>query len=238
MVLLAGPLSAESEDTLVNEGWEVRRVDAIQNPGMWRASGGEDGDGTAAARQRFPPRFWAVYTKLAIFNMTEYSRGEFCFQKCETHRAAAVCAVFSGPAAETRSTSYGLYSCTCMARTLCLWGRANPLQEIRNHCVPGVSSASKYDRGSREGCGAQMQVLFTNHYSCFITVSELTCDSSHLPGRGHRCDAQHGRGARLPGLLRCTAHLPNRKLIVVDPSLLLQRSDLPGRIHDLDARHG
>ena len=65
VVLLAGPLSTESEDTLINEGWNVRHVDAIRNPGMWHGSGGA----------AFPPRFWAVYTKLAIFNMTEYSQG-------------------------------------------------------------------------------------------------------------------------------------------------------------------
>jgi hypothetical protein len=66
VVLLAGPLSTDSEDTLINEGWNVRHVDAIRNPGMWHGSGGA----------AFPPRFWAVYTKLAIFNMTEYSQGE------------------------------------------------------------------------------------------------------------------------------------------------------------------
>lgn len=71
MVLLAGSLSSDSEDTLVNEGWNVRHVDAIRNPGMWRARGA-DGSGKA-----FPPRFWAVYTKLAIFNMTEYSKREW-----------------------------------------------------------------------------------------------------------------------------------------------------------------
>ena len=72
MVLLAGPLGTDSEDTLINEGWNVRRVDAIRNPGMWRAAG--DGAGAKA----FPPRFWAVYTKLAIFNMTEYSKRGSC----------------------------------------------------------------------------------------------------------------------------------------------------------------
>ncbi len=49
---------------------QVRRVDAIRNPGMWQAGGSGGG-----AQKAFPPRFWAVYTKLAIFNMTEYSRG-------------------------------------------------------------------------------------------------------------------------------------------------------------------
>jgi hypothetical protein len=73
VVLLAGPLSTDSEDTLINEGWNVRHVDAIRNPGMWHGSGGA----------AFPPRFWAVYTKLAIFNMTEYSQGEGSQTTCE-----------------------------------------------------------------------------------------------------------------------------------------------------------
>ncbi len=68
VVLCAGPLSGAGEDTLVNEGWVVRRVDVVQNPGRWEASGTITGGS-------YPPRFWAVYTKLAIFNMTEYSRG-------------------------------------------------------------------------------------------------------------------------------------------------------------------
>ncbi len=68
VVLCAGPLSGAGEDTLVNEGWVVRRVDVVRNPGRWEASG-------AAGAASFPPRFWAVYTKLAIFNMTEYGKG-------------------------------------------------------------------------------------------------------------------------------------------------------------------
>lgn len=70
VVLIAGPLSIDSEDTLVNEGWNVRHVDAIRNPGMWHTSG------AGTTQQTFPPRFWAVYTKLAIFNMTEYQKSE------------------------------------------------------------------------------------------------------------------------------------------------------------------
>lgn len=55
----------DSEDTLVNEGWEVRHVGVVQNPGTW----------TAKAQTGYPPRFWAVYTKLMVFNLTEYSTG-------------------------------------------------------------------------------------------------------------------------------------------------------------------
>ncbi len=58
-------MSLHSEQTLRNDGWKVRRVDALPNPGRW----------TQDAELRFPPRFWAVYTKLLIFNMTEYARG-------------------------------------------------------------------------------------------------------------------------------------------------------------------
>ena len=65
MVLTAGELSVDGEDTLVNEGWEVRRVAPINNPGTWTSTSGK----------RFPPRFWAVYTKLLIFNLTDYNTG-------------------------------------------------------------------------------------------------------------------------------------------------------------------
>lgn len=70
MVLCAGELSASGEDTLVNEGWSVLHVDVVQNPGRWDAGGTQ----TTAP---FPSRFWAVYTKLAIFNMVQYSKGTF-----------------------------------------------------------------------------------------------------------------------------------------------------------------
>jgi hypothetical protein len=65
VVLAAGELSVDGEDTLVNEGWEVRRVTPINNPGTW----------TGSSAKRFPPRFWAVYTKLLIFNLTDYNTG-------------------------------------------------------------------------------------------------------------------------------------------------------------------
>ena len=65
MVLTAGDLSVDGEDTLVNEGWEVRRVAPIRNPGLW----------TGSSAKRYPPRFWAVYTKLLIFNLTDYNTG-------------------------------------------------------------------------------------------------------------------------------------------------------------------
>ena len=64
-MLCAGELSGDSEDTLVNEGWEVRHVGVVHNPGTW----------TAKTQTGYPPRFWAVYTKLMIFNLTEYSTG-------------------------------------------------------------------------------------------------------------------------------------------------------------------
>ena len=65
VVLTAGELSVDGEDTLVNEGWEVRRVAPIRNPGTWTSNGAK----------RYPPRFWAVYTKLLIFNLTSYNTG-------------------------------------------------------------------------------------------------------------------------------------------------------------------
>ncbi|KDD73670.1 hypothetical protein H632_c1943p0, partial [Helicosporidium sp. ATCC 50920] len=65
MVALAvsDSVSAEAEEILSLEGWHVRRVSAISNPGRW-----------TGADAAFPPRFWAVYTKLLAFNLTEYTR--------------------------------------------------------------------------------------------------------------------------------------------------------------------
>lgn len=50
--------------TLHIDGWKLHHVEAVQNPGKWSQNGGKG----------FPGRFWGVYTKLLIFNLTEYER--------------------------------------------------------------------------------------------------------------------------------------------------------------------
>ena len=44
------------------DGWLVRKVEAVNNPSMR-----DDG--------KFPARFWAVYSKLHVFGLTEYQKG-------------------------------------------------------------------------------------------------------------------------------------------------------------------
>lgn len=65
LALVTGNVSQASLDTLRSDGWVVQQVEAVQNPGRW----------TQAASRRFPPRFWAVYTKLLVFNLTQYDTG-------------------------------------------------------------------------------------------------------------------------------------------------------------------
>jgi hypothetical protein len=63
VVLLAGPISAAASRTLSLDGWIVRHVDVLPNPGRGPQQGG------------FPARFWAVYTKLEVFALEQYSKG-------------------------------------------------------------------------------------------------------------------------------------------------------------------
>lgn len=65
MALVTGNVSQAAIDTLRGDGWRVRQVATVHNPGRW----------TQPSRHKFPARFHAVYTKLLIFNMTEYERG-------------------------------------------------------------------------------------------------------------------------------------------------------------------
>ena len=60
VVIVTGKLSRKSKDTLRKDGWIVKTLDTIANPG-----------------KTFPKRFSAVYTKLGIFNLTEYKKGHF-----------------------------------------------------------------------------------------------------------------------------------------------------------------
>lgn len=62
--MVIGDQVSESNVRLVaSDGWKVVRVGAIQNPGRW-----------TNAHRAFPPRFWAVYTKLLVWNLTDYER--------------------------------------------------------------------------------------------------------------------------------------------------------------------
>ena len=69
VLLCTEDVSPAAREVLSSDGWEVRLVAAIPNPGRWsRASGHR--------KSRFPARFWAAYTKLHLFNLTEYERGD------------------------------------------------------------------------------------------------------------------------------------------------------------------
>ena len=47
--------------TVQADGWIVERISLLENPNQVR-----------------PSRFWGVYTKLKIFNMTDYRKGKIC----------------------------------------------------------------------------------------------------------------------------------------------------------------
>ena len=65
MAIVAGDISAANLATLKTDGWLIHHVPTIQNPSLWTQNKGGKG---------FPPRFWGVYTKLTIFNLTQYDR--------------------------------------------------------------------------------------------------------------------------------------------------------------------
>lgn len=62
VVLAAGDVSEYATLTLQADGWLVHKVEAVNNPSMR-----DDG--------KFPTRFWAVYSKLHVFGLTEYEKG-------------------------------------------------------------------------------------------------------------------------------------------------------------------
>jgi inositol phosphorylceramide glucuronosyltransferase 1 len=68
VVIVTNDVSDEAQHTLSLDGWRVKRVEAVHNPGTWSQSGGGTG---------FPQKFWAVYTKLQIFNLVEYKKVVF-----------------------------------------------------------------------------------------------------------------------------------------------------------------
>lgn len=48
------------------DGWIVEKISLLENPNQVR-----------------PKRFWGVYTKLKIFNMTDYKKGTFFKWVCD-----------------------------------------------------------------------------------------------------------------------------------------------------------
>ena len=70
MLLLVTPdVPRHTHRSLTAVGWQVLPVEALQNPGKWVPHGSQ-------ASSKFPSHFRSVYTKLHIFNMTQYSRGD------------------------------------------------------------------------------------------------------------------------------------------------------------------
>ncbi|KAK9813431.1 hypothetical protein WJX73_008648 [Symbiochloris irregularis] len=71
VLLCTENISKQAQAALTSDGWDVRIVRPIANPGQWTSqSGGRKG-------KSFPSKFWAVYTKLYLFNMTEYRKVVF-----------------------------------------------------------------------------------------------------------------------------------------------------------------
>lgn len=62
VVIAAGQLSQYAVDTLTKDGWIVKVADPVDNP-------------NTRDDHQFPARFYAVYTKLNVFNMVEYETG-------------------------------------------------------------------------------------------------------------------------------------------------------------------
>jgi hypothetical protein len=64
VAITAGDLPDHAAKTLTKDGWKVHSVDAVQNPNM-------------RDDRKYPARFWAVYTKLNVFNLVNYEKGAF-----------------------------------------------------------------------------------------------------------------------------------------------------------------
>jgi hypothetical protein len=62
VVIAAGETSEFAKRTLELDGWQVLPATTVQNPNMR-----DDG--------KYPARFWAVYTKIIVFNMLDYEKG-------------------------------------------------------------------------------------------------------------------------------------------------------------------
>ena len=68
MVLLVTPdVPTCAYPALAAVGWQVKPVQPVSNPGQWAPHGARPGS-------RFPKQFASVYTKLLLFNQTQYDR--------------------------------------------------------------------------------------------------------------------------------------------------------------------
>ena len=65
LCLVAGQLSRASSATLRAAGWRLQTVPSVANPGTGGASYGQRG---------YPSKLAAVYSKLAVFGLTQYRR--------------------------------------------------------------------------------------------------------------------------------------------------------------------
>lgn len=59
VALVAGNVSSLSLDTLKGDGWRIKQVETLMNPGQWSQSNRHGA--------KFPARFWGVYTKLMVW---------------------------------------------------------------------------------------------------------------------------------------------------------------------------
>jgi hypothetical protein len=71
VAIVTDDVSDGAASTLSGDGWRVVRTPPVPNPGTRPGASGR-----APSKGGYPQRFWAVYTKLLVFNMTEYSTGE------------------------------------------------------------------------------------------------------------------------------------------------------------------
>lgn len=62
VVIITGDFSQSAIRTLELDGWLVHKAQTVQNPRKR-----DDG--------QYPARFWAVYTKLNVFGLTQYHKG-------------------------------------------------------------------------------------------------------------------------------------------------------------------
>ena len=82
MQLLVTPdVPSNAYRSLAAAGWQVLPVRAVSNPGKWMPHGSQ-------ASSKFPSQFRSVYTKLHVFNMTQYSRGDLLFDPAVPHASS------------------------------------------------------------------------------------------------------------------------------------------------------
>ena len=70
MLLVTSDVPTSAHRSLAAVGWQIKPVQTVGNPGKWAPHG------SSLPPSKYPCHFRSVYTKLHIFNMTEYSRGK------------------------------------------------------------------------------------------------------------------------------------------------------------------